>query len=181
MDKIPLTLFREKDTPITRNTLITTIPLLPKQYEISFDFKPTKWLGGWTNILHMTTDGNAGWGNRIPGFFPHGGKVAISNGISGNADWRVQSPAMPLNEWVHFKLTQRLEGNQYTYRVYMDHRLLVEEINTKAEDFREVDIWLSDNWYQAQPGFVKNLYISGMLLKKDLVINVLIYWKKWQN
>ena len=86
-DKIPFTLFRNKETPITRNTLVTTIPLLPMEYEISFDFKPTKWIGGWTNILHMTTGGNSGWGERIPGFFPLNQKVSIANGIDGNGNW----------------------------------------------------------------------------------------------
>ena len=154
-----MTLFKDKERPITKNTLITTIPLLPKEYEISFDFKPTKWISGWTNILILTTGGNSGWGERIPAFFPLNGKISIANGIVGlgNGIW---SPSMPLNEWVHFKLTQHLEGKAFVYRVYMDHRLLMVKVNVKPQEFKQVDVWLSDNWYNAQPGFVKNLYIS---------------------
>ena len=109
----------------------------------------------------MTTGGNAGWGERIPGFFPLNMKVAIANGIDGNGNWYFWSPSMPLNEWVHFKLTQHLEGKDFVYRVYMDHRLLMKKVNKKAQEFKQVDIWMSDNWYNAQPGFVKNLHIAG--------------------
>ena len=140
---------------------MTTLTLLPKQYEISFDFKPTKWIGGWTNILHFTIKGNVGWGGRIPALFPLNGKVAIANAISGNGNFYFWSPKLALNKWVHFRLTQRLEGNKYVYRVYMDKKLLKEVVNTKAQDFKQVDVWVGDNWYNAQPGSIKNLYISG--------------------
>ena len=160
MDQIPLTLFRQ-GISIARNTLVTTIPLLPKEYEISFDFKPTKWIGGWTNILHMTTGGNSGWGERIPGLFPLNQKVSIANGIDGNGNWNFWTPSMPLNEWVHFKLIQHLEGQKWVYRVYMDHQLLMVKMNKKAQEYKQVDIWLSDNWYNAQPGVIKNFNISG--------------------
>ena len=48
----------------------------------------------------------------------------------------------------------------------MDGFLMREEVNTQAQDFTNVDIWLSDNWYNAQPGFLKNLNISGNLFFK---------------
>ena len=131
------------------------------QYEVSFDFKPTRWIGGWTNILHMTTGGNDGWGERIPGFFPLNKKVVIANAIDGNGNWHFYSLPLELNKWVHFRLMQRLEGKNYVYRAYMDGFLMREKINTKPQDFKQVDIWLSDNSYNAQPGFIRNLSISG--------------------
>ena len=105
-------------------------------------------------------DGNSGLGQRIPGLFPIGGKVSIYYSIDGTQR-SFPGPAIPINEWVRFKFTQHLEGTNYVYRVYMDHRLLKVEVNKKAQDFKSVDIWLSDNWYNSQPGFVKNLYITG--------------------
>ena len=161
MDQIPFTLFRQ-EISIARNTLVTMIPLLPKQYEVSFDFKPTRWIGGWTSVLHMTTGGNAGWGERIPGFFPLNGKMAIANAIDGNGNWYFWSPKLSLNKWVHFRLTQTFERHEYVYRVYMNKQLLKMKVNKKPQDFKQVDVWLSDNWYSAQPGLVKNLRITGM-------------------
>ena len=111
----------------------------------------------------MTTGGNAGWGERIPGFFPLNKKVAIANAIDGNGNWNFYSLPLKLNKWVHFRLMQRLEGKSYVYRAYMDGFLMREKINKKPQDFKQVDIWLSDNWYNAQPGFIRNLFISGKL------------------
>ena len=162
IDQIPFTLFHN-ETQIIRNTLVTTIPVLPKQYEISFDFKPTKWIGGWTSILHMTTGGNAGWGERIPGIFVLSKKAVIANAIDSNGNWNFNSLPLTLNEWVHFRLIQRLEGKDYIYRAYMNGFLMKEKVNKKPQDFKQVDVWLSDNWYNAQPGMLKNLFISGKM------------------
>ena len=115
---------------------------------------------GYQNILHMTIGGNSGVGQRIPGLFPSNGKVLIYYSIDGTQR-QFWSPAIPLNEWVHFKFTQHLEDSKYVFRCYMDHRLLKIEENKKPEDFKQVDIWLSDNWHNTQPGFVKNLFITG--------------------
>merc|ERR1712072_525717 len=65
--KLILKIFPGKQVPLVRRRLMKTIALLPKQFDISFDFKPTKWIGGWTNILHLTTGANCcGLGQRIP-------------------------------------------------------------------------------------------------------------------
>ena len=177
VDKIPLTLFHNKPTPISKNTLLTTIPLLPKQFDISFDFKPTQWLGGWTNILHMSKAGNAAWGDRIPGIFVYNRKIAIASAIDGSGNWLFYTLPPTLNKWTHIRIIQRLEKDVFVYRAYMDGFLMREKVNTRAEDFHNVDVWLADNWYNTQPGFLKNLNISGkptdstceilsMLLKK---------------
>ena len=137
--------------------------MLPKQYEISFDFKPTKWIGGWTNVLHMTKGGNSGWGERIPGIFVLNKKAVIANAIDGNGNWNFNSLPLTLHEWVHFRLIQRLEGKDYIYRAYMNGFLMKEKVNKKPQDFKQVDVWLSDNWYNAQPGMLKNLFISGKM------------------
>ena len=174
MDKIPLTLLKN-ETAITRNTLLSTIPVLPKQYEISFDFKATKWPSCWTSILHFTKGGDTGWGNRIPAIFTYYGKVQISNAIDGNGDWKFYSLPVEMNKWVKFTLTQRLEGHNYVYRVYLDGFLLKEKINKRPEDFHQVDIWVGDNWRVAQPGFIRNLYISGRNFTFDGFLFLLLF------
>ena len=156
-----MTLFKNNETALTKNTLVSTIPLLPKQYEISFDFKATKWPSGWHSILHMTKGSDTGWGNRIPAILTYSGKVFISNAIDGNANWNFYSLPVDMNKWVNFRLTQHLEGHNYVYRVYMNGFLLKEHMNKRPEDFHQVDIWIGDNWRNVQPGFIKNLYISG--------------------
>ena len=163
VDKIPLKLLTNA-TEIKRNNLLSTIPLLPMQYEISFDFKATKWPSGWFSILHLTKGADSGWGHRIPAILSYYGRVFISNAIDGNANWNFYSLPVELNKWVRFTLSQRLEGHKYVYRVYQDGFLLKEKINKRPENFEQVDIWVGDNWRAIQPGFIKNLIISGRMI-----------------
>ena len=131
------------------------------QYEFSFDFKPTKFVGGWTNILHLTTGGNTGWGGRIPALFMHNNKVYIFNAIDGNGNWLFDSPVLKINEWVHIQMTQTFEREEYVYRVYLNEQLLKTKVNKKPEEFKEVDVWISDNWSTATHGYIKNIQLKG--------------------
>lgn len=97
----------------------------------------------------MTTGGNAGWGERIPRFFPLSGNVVIASAIDGNGNWYFWSRPLTLNKWVHFRPRQSFERHEYVYRVYMDGLLLKEKVNKKAQDFKQVDVWVGDNWYNS--------------------------------
>ena len=136
--------------------------MLPKQFEISFDFKPTKFIGGWTNVLHLTTKANCcGYGSRIPGVFIMYGRIHFTFSLSGNGNYHTQSGKLALNKWYHFRVTQTLKGNKYIYTVYMNKKVLVTKVNTKPLDFKNVKVFVADNFFNAQPGYVKNLKIYG--------------------
>ena len=123
---LPLTVIPNYPHEITKGYMATTIPLLPKQFEVTFDFQASRRIGGWSNILHMTTGGNSAWGERIPGFFPLNDKIAVSFSVDGNGNWNFMTPTISLNKWIHMKVNQQLEGKNYVYRVYMDGKLLKE-------------------------------------------------------
>ena len=160
-DELPVTVIPNSPHLIKKGYLATKIPVLPKQFEVSFDFQANKRILGFTNILHMTTGGNGAWGERIPGFFPLNDKIYISFSVDGNGNWNFVTPTYPLNKWIHFKVNQQLEDKKYIYRVYMDGTLLKEHVNKKPQQFKEVFVWVGDIWHNAQPGFVKNLVISS--------------------
>ena len=147
---------------LTRNRLTKTLSVLPKEFGISFDFKATKFSGGWTNILHLTTGGNCcGLGQRIPGIFPLNGKLAIAFAVNRNGNYYFWTPRLALNTWYNFRLTQQLEGKNYVYRVYMNNKIIHTKVNTNAKDYKNVKVYVTDNYHNAQPGFIKNLRISG--------------------
>ena len=139
-----------------------TIAVLPKQFDISFDFRPTKWIGGWTSILHLTTGGNCcGVGGRIPGIFPLNQKLAISFAINGNGNYYFWTPKLTLNHWSNIRLTQRLIGKNYIYQVTLNGKSVHKVINKKPQIFKNVKVYVADPWYNAQPGFIRNIKISG--------------------
>ena len=151
-----------KQVTIVRNRMVSTLTILPKQFDISFDFYATKWIGGWTNILHLTTGPNCcGIGSRIPAIFPLGGKLHFAFAVSGNGNYVVPTPKLPLRKWMNFRINQRFEGGKYVFRVYYNNKVLRTVVNTRPQDFRNVKVWVGDNWYNAQPGFIRNLRITN--------------------
>ena len=153
-----------KQTALVRRRLMKTLSVLPKQFDISFDFKATKWMGGWTSILHLTTGANCcGIGQRIPAIFPLNGKLAISFAVDRNGNYYFWTPKLALNTWYNFRLTQQLVGKNYIYRVYMNNRIIHTKVNKNARDYKNVKVYVADPWYNAQPGLVKNIRISGKL------------------
>ena len=131
------------------------------QYEFSFDFKPTKFVGGWTNILHLTTGGNTGRGSRIPALFMTKNYVSISNTIGSNGNWNYKIAKLIENEWVHFRTTQTFEQNEYVFRLYMNELLMTTEVNNSPQVFKRVHVWVSNSWYAAAHGYIKNIYFKG--------------------
>ena len=59
------------------------------------------------------------------------------------------------------RLSQTLEDDKYVYRVYLNGEEIHEVVNTQAEDFEDVKVYVSDPGNAAQPGYVRNLRIYG--------------------
>ena len=63
-------LYLTEEFTINKDRLRTTLPLLNKEYGLSFELSVVKYGKGWQNILHLTTGGNWGQiGDRIPAVF----------------------------------------------------------------------------------------------------------------
>ena len=141
-----------------------TIALLPKEFEISLDFKLLEWKLV-TSIIRFTEKNrnDGAWGARIPAIFGDGKfkKLVFSSSVNNNPVWYQYSQGITKNEWHTFKITQTLENGLYQLRVYQDETLLVTTSNSNAQEYKNVQVWMGDNIYEAQPGFIKNLRISG--------------------
>ena len=100
----------EKDAPfeLKKNALLTTLPSLPREWMVEFEFKPTNFDHNyWTSIFHMTIGGNmATIGDRIPAVFYHPWRLIfynepwqpkrkLSSKLSSTANWQVdQDPSV---------------------------------------------------------------------------------------
>ena len=63
----------EGEHEIGKNTLLTTLPKMTKEWKVAFDINPTDYsVAGMTNLLHLTQGGNkAQVGDRIPAIWFH--------------------------------------------------------------------------------------------------------------
>ena len=159
--ELPRTVIPNYPHEIQKGFLLTTIPTLPKQFEVTFNYQATKYYGSWSSILHMRSTVNGQMGQRVPGFFPLNNKILVAFAVDGNWNWNFWTPVFPLHKWISFQVTQTMEAKTYVYRVYMDGKLLKEHINKKPRLFDDVGVWVGNKEYHAQNGFVKNLVIKS--------------------
>ena len=88
---------------LVKNTLLSTLPTLGKEWKISFQFNPTNYnFTDWTNLVHLTVGGNMEkYGDRIPPiFFKPDRGLLVSSFINGknNNYVRTRVPPPPVNQ-----------------------------------------------------------------------------------
>ena len=153
---------------LTENKLLTTLPTLGKEWEISFQFKPSNYdNSGWTNLLHLTIGGDyTNIGDRTPAiyFIPYIG-MQVATAIGANPDFYTDSStAPPVGEWSTLTLTQLKFGASTTVSVTINGVAPSHPVeNPTPQEFSSVKVFASDPFYPAQPGFMKNLVIKTSL------------------
>ena len=113
----------EKSAPfeLKRNALLTTLPSLPREWMVEFEFKPTNFdHNGWTSIFHMTIGGNVGFGDRIPAVFYHPRNgLTISSHNNKNAKYYQNLPSPPIGKWTKIRVSQELLDGKFRYRIFI--------------------------------------------------------------
>lgn len=152
-------------TPV-RNKLIDTIPSISKEYKISFEIQPKGKIGGWSNVLHFTTDHNCCHpGSRIPGiwFYSNSYRLLISSAIDNNGNY-YYSKDIPTGKFTKVVIQQKKVGNDYQYSVTFDGvDIGQKKINTIPREYYVVKVYASDNWYSAANAEVKNLVFENLV------------------
>ena len=106
----------EKSDPfeLKRNALLTTLPSLPREWRVEFEFKPTNFDHiGWTNIFEMAT---APWetGSLQCIINPEGLFTIMSD---GNQEGNFPPP--PIGKWTKIRVSQELIDGKFRYRIFI--------------------------------------------------------------
>ena len=155
----------------SRNKLIGIIPKLSRSYSVKFDFKPSQFQPGWTNIIHLTSTGEncCNYGDRIPAVWVRSrssgattNKLEVSSAINNNGNFffSPRPATVPLGQWTTVEITQLKEGNSYRYSVKVGGRRITTAINRKAREFTNVIVFGADDWSRAAKGSMRNLVIN---------------------
>ena len=82
----------ESEHQIVRDSLLTVLPNLSKEWKVTFEVNPTHYSwNGWKSVLHLTTGGkgvgsNSKVGDRIPAIWFHKTRgVLVSSALDGKA------------------------------------------------------------------------------------------------
>ena len=143
---------------------------LEKQYSLHLEFMVTELLPNnrWYNIYHATISGNYdGYGSRVPGIFIHNTNGKMESTVNfapyGNINFRTHINPIQLKKWIIINVSQTKVENDYQYVVEVNGKVVQTVKNTKPRLFENVNIYISDPWHSALPGYVRNVYLKGKL------------------
>ena len=66
-----------------------------------------------------------------------------------------------LNKWMKMNVTQTKVKNDYQFIVEVDGEVIDRVSNTQTQAFENVKIYISDPWFEAVLGYVRNVFIKG--------------------
>eukprot|EP00091_Calanus_sinicus_P019245 TRINITY_DN474_c0_g1_i18.p1 TRINITY_DN474_c0_g1~~TRINITY_DN474_c0_g1_i18.p1 ORF type:complete len:187 (-),score=26.30 TRINITY_DN474_c0_g1_i18:82-582(-) len=155
----------EKNWPfdIVKNQLITELPYIGNQYDISFDLLISKYdTAVYQTIIHFGLGGDSAYGDRAPAVWVHKDKyLHVTSSINDNLNhfYNVQSMPIVENKWFSVKISQTLVDGKYIYEVFVNGDQVYTVENTKAQKFAPVKVFAGDNFWNAPEGKIRNLKI----------------------
>ena len=180
-------MFLPGDRRLKRNTLIGTIPTLTKEWKVTFEFKPTSYnYNGYAQILHLTTGGKGGSivGERIPALWIHKKsevvKVLFKTALNGKPNEGLFSAMKPpINKWSTVEVIQEREGSVFFVSLIIRGETIWSERNRKPQEFSNVKVYASSDWYVAQAGYIRGFKIQNKIPGRILIL--LTKWSLSQN
>ena len=160
---------RPDEFELVDDNLLTTLPILPKEWRVSFDLKPTRMENNstdWNNIFQMHVQGS-NWpevGCKIPEVqFNLENKLAIYSAINCETVslGYDKMPTPALDTWISIKIIQKQEiDGTYSNKVLIDEVLLYRTDNSHPQMFENVEVFASRSLSSGYSGLVKNLRID---------------------
>ena len=156
---------------LKRNSPLTTLPHLAKEWKVSFEFKPKNYdYRGFAQVFHMSIHGKGGSegkvGERTPALWIHRTYgVLIDTALNGKPSnakkFRTKKPL--INVWNIIAIHQVKEGKKYFFSFMINGETLWSVENTKPEEFSDVKVFASSDWYVAQAGSIRQLQIENRM------------------
>ena len=154
---------------IKKKSLLGTVPLLRKEWRVSFEFKATSYGRGLRQILHMTIGGkghgsSAKYGDRIPAIWTHPTRgffisSAVNDQISYNKWFKGLLPTK--GQWVSIEIGQELELSKMVYYIMIGGKRIHSVTNSKPLEFENVKVYSVSPWYSAVGGHIRNLVVKN--------------------
>ena len=148
---------------LKQNQEMALIPMLGKEWLVSFEVKPTLYRS-FGLVLQMSTGGKVGqYGDSTPAIWLHKTKgVFVSSAVNGDGNFgRYFLPPIEEGNWTRIEVGQKLENSSYIYSISINgvKRFSVE--NEQPEAFENVKVWAGDPWVKTQKGAIRSLTVKG--------------------
>ena len=127
---------------------------------------PTGLVQGFANILHVGLgEDNSRNGDRTPGiwFTSMTTKLLIQSAINGDKNSNYLyglTPAIPMDKWTRVEVSQlrQIDGS-YQYTILIAGEIFAQLTNNNPEEFSDVKVYTSDNFFTAAEAMITNLII----------------------
>ena len=180
------TVFEQPDaSPLVKGKLLTSIPVLGKQWRVSFEVFPENFdHTGLASILHLRT-GEKGtkFGRRIPAVLIQRNKrVLVSTALGKKLIFtkRFRSKYGPaLRNWTKIEVGQSLQGEDYIYSIDLGGRQVFTANNSRPRDFYDVKVYAASPSSPPLSGSIRNLKIEvggekPFSLEKGISLNITV-------
>ena len=152
---------------LRKNTLLTTLPTLTKEWKVSFEFKATSYKQrAYAQILQMTIGSKSGSiGDRTPALWIHKSRgVYLVTTLNGKPNVGKSFPTKKpiVNYWTTVEMKQVKSGPNYIFSLVIKGETLWSVKNTDPREFSSVKVFASSPWYAAQAGSVRGLRIENL-------------------
>ena len=77
--------------------------------------------------------------------------------LGSNLTLRLKVTDSLTREWTKVRISQEVQNEKLRYKVLLDDVEELNVVNSKPVELENMKVYASNPWYQAQPGFVKNL------------------------
>ena len=138
------------------------------EWSISFNYRMTGVVAGWSNIIHFTINGDVGLiGDRTPAVFTRPGSPLIHFVSAINATNKHEVNAhegFQQNRVYKIEVHQRYISNgNYRYFIKIDGEEIHSAINSNAKQFYNVKVYAANPWYNASKGLISNFQFTNFL------------------
>ncbi|XP_065674902.1 uncharacterized protein LOC136091357 isoform X2 [Hydra vulgaris] len=146
---------------ILQNNLLQTISVFPIEYDISFEACLTTFTSGnystnMSNVFYFT---NTGYNLcLLCMWFSPIGEMQLS-ALINNASYNFTSKPFELG-CKQYKISQTLYQGNYIFTILVDGWTLSTVKNAAPQEFSNVQIYISNPWTVAQPGYTNNFVIA---------------------
>ena len=155
---------------LQKNSLLATLPTLAKEWRISFELKPKSYNNGFAQVLQLTIGGKAtNIGDRTPALWMYKKsgviKVVIATTLNGKVSVAkfLEKTSPVINQWTSVEIGQERKGSDYIFSLVMRGVTLWSAKNTKPQEFSNVKVFASSDWYVAQSGHIRGLKIENKI------------------
>ena len=165
--------FMEDEIPLARDTYVTTLKTLYKEYIVSFELKPIAFDQYWRSVIHLSANGSLKtYGYSVVYFALKNDSFQIASMINGSLCSVFYTKPLSLTKWTLVKVKQELveaKNMSYQYSVSVNGSVIYSTINNNTLELANIKVYAADPWTVAQNGYIRNLVIISGTYGKNLI------------